>query len=241
MMNLTLTTVLLIGAGVAATAGITRPVAAQPTRPVVVELFTSEGCSSCPPADALLTELARDHGNVLPLAFHITYWDQLGWRDPYSLTTGTDRQRYYARLLGSDTIYTPQMVVDGTHDVVGSDRSGVLLALREATRGQGAAVSLRAVVGGDKVTIDVGAAPGGAPTSGEILLIGYDSEHRTSVHRGENAGRMLTESNVVRSITIAGGWTGAQVTLTLPTPQGERVAVLLQARDGRILGAATGG
>src|SRR5579859_2803882 len=106
--------------------------AAAETRPVVVELFTSEGCSSCPPADALLSELARSRPDVLPLAFHITYWDRLGWPDPFALRAATDRQRDYAGTLGLDSIYTPQMVVDGRRDVIGSDRGSVLAALHQA-------------------------------------------------------------------------------------------------------------
>jgi hypothetical protein len=100
-------------------------------RPVVVELFTSQGCSSCPPADALLGELAR-RGDVLALGFHISYWDGLGWRDPFSSQSSTDRQRAYARLLGTGQVYTPQMVVDGRREMVGSDRAAVLAALRDA-------------------------------------------------------------------------------------------------------------
>jgi len=100
---------------------------------VVVELFTSQGCSSCPPADALLVDLARNRPDVLPLAFHVTYWNRLGWRDPYSLDAATDRQRRYAALLPSNQVYTPQIVVDGSRDVVGSDRDRVLGAIRAAT------------------------------------------------------------------------------------------------------------
>jgi hypothetical protein len=105
---------------------------AEPPRPVVVELFTSQGCSSCPPADALLTELARNP-NILPLAFHVTYWNNLGWRDPFSLEAATDRQRAYQRSLHTDTIYTPQMVIEGQADIVGSDRASVATAIAHAT------------------------------------------------------------------------------------------------------------
>src|SRR5260221_3177098 len=104
------------------------PTALAADRPVVVELFTSQGCSSCPPADALLGELTR-HADVLPLAFHVDYWNRLGWKDPYSSAESTARQRTHSRQLGLRTTYTPQMVVDGGIDVVGSERADVLKAI----------------------------------------------------------------------------------------------------------------
>src|ERR1700761_9171229 len=100
--------------------------------PIVVELFTSQGCSSCPPADAFLTELARQSRGILPLAFHVTYWDYLGWKDPFSLDVATARQRDYARHLGEDGVYTPQMVVDGAKGFVGSSRAEGLSAIASA-------------------------------------------------------------------------------------------------------------
>jgi len=109
---------------------VTSPAAAE-TRPPVVELFTSQGCSSCPPADALLGELAR-RGDVIALGFHIDYWDKLGWKDPLSTPQSTERQRRYARLFGTPT-YTPQLVIDGTREMVGSQRETVLAALRQTT------------------------------------------------------------------------------------------------------------
>jgi len=207
------------------------PAVAQ-QRPVVVELFTSQGCSSCPPADALLIELAK-RPDVLALGYHVTYWNSLGWRDPFSLEAATQRQYAYQRLLGSETVYTPQMIVDGRTDVVGSDRSGVVHAIAGAHPVQSVSVSVTARPAGLQVAVGAG---GGAA---RVLLIGYDGIHNTSVARGENAGRQLSEANIVRSSTVLADWTGSALTLASPTPVGEHVAVLLQDRDGHILGAAT--
>ena len=203
-------------------------------RPVVAELFTSEGCSSCPPADALLAEIARTQPDVLALAFHVTYWDRLGWPDRFALPAATARQRDYAARLGLDGLYTPQMVVDGTRDVVGSDRIGVAAALRAAARAEAPAVPLTITRDAAGVRVAAGAGAG----RGAVLLIGYDPLHRTPVGRGENAGRTLTEANIVRSLRVLGDWAGAPRVFSAPAPAGERLAVLLQAPDGRILGAA---
>jgi len=206
------------------------------TRPVVVELFTSEGCSSCPPADALLSELARARPDVLPLAFHITYWDRLGWPDPFALRAATDRQRDYAATLRLDSIYTPQMVVDGQTDVIGSDRGSVLTALREAAAARPPPVSLRLRREGERIVLDVGDATGAR--EGKMLLIGYDAAHRTAVARGENAGRTLTEANIVRGFVRVADWHGARMTVQAQPPAGERLAAILQAQNGQILAAA---
>jgi len=207
------------------------PARAEAPRPIVVELFTSQGCSSCPPADALLSELAG-RADVLPLAFHVTYWDRLGWRDPFSLPLATDRQRSYQSLLDTETIYTPQMIVEGRTDVVGSDRAGVRAALAAAQPGPSVPMTLTTSAAG--LSISVGAGAGEA----SVLLVGYDPAHRTAVPRGENAGRQLSESNIVRSLKRLAHWQGQSLSLSSPQPLGERAAVLLQARDGRILGAA---
>lgn len=212
------------------------PVAAHAqARPVVVELFTSEGCSSCPPADAVLSDLARSRPDVLPLAFHITYWDRLGWPDPFSLRAATERQRDYALTLGLDSIYTPQMVIDGKLDVVGSDREAVDAALRRAATAPAQPVPLRLARAGGEVSVEVG--DGGA-RQGRVVLIGYDPQHRTRVAHGENAGRTLTESNIVRGIVRVGDWHGAPLTVRAAAPAGERLAAILQAPDGQVLGAA---
>lgn len=198
--------------------------------PVVVELFTSQGCSSCPPADAFLTDLARQRRDVLPLAFHVTYWNYLGWRDPYSLDAATQRQRDYARHLSQDGIYTPQMVVDGTTDFVGSRRSEGLSAIAAASR-----KSVPVTVARDGTALVVTVGPGAG--TAQVLLVGFDPSHETHIGRGENGGRTLHESNIVRSLTPIAAWTGSTLTLHQAPPAGETFAVLLQAEDGRIIGA----
>lgn len=201
---------------------------------IVVELFTSQGCSSCPPADALLVELARDRPDVLALAFHVTYWNTLGWQDPFSFAGATDRQRRYAVTLGLDTIYTPQMVVDGRTDVVGSDRPAVWRALQQAASLRPTATSVSLARNGDAIDIAVGAGVG----VGTVWLIGYDAIRRTAVAHGENGGRTLTEANIVRSFVPVARWTGDTLNLREPVPAGQLVAMMVQMDDGKILGAA---
>ena len=212
--------------------GIAAPALAERPRPVVVELFTSQGCSACPPADALLAELAA-RSDVLPLAFHVTYWNSLGWRDPFSLDLATDRQRVYQRLLGTEALYTPQMIVDGRTDVIGSDRRAVAYAIAAAMLDS--TVPVGVTRSGRGVQIAVGAGKGDA----SVIVVGYDSVRRTSVQRGENAGRQLSESNIVRNFQKVADWTGQPLSLAIPLPMAERVAIILQASDGRILGAAS--
>jgi hypothetical protein len=222
-------------AGGLAAGGLAQPPPARaqsPSRPVVLELFTSQGCSSCPPADALLRELARTRADLLPLAFHVTYWDRLGWPDRFALPEATARQRGYARLSHLGTIYTPQLVVDGRTDVIGSDRHAVLAAIAAARPVSAAALSLAA--DGPRLIMELGAGQG----AGEILLVGFDPEHTTPVRRGENAGRALVEANIVRALLPLGPWHGAPRHLAVPRPPGERHAVLVQAADGSYLAAA---
>ena len=213
-------------------AGLSPVVANAAERPVVVELFTSQGCSSCPPANTYLNEMSRGRRDVLALAFHVTYWDRLGWRDPFSMEAATDRQAVYGRRFG-DGSYTPEMVVDGAASAVGSDRSQVGSAIENAKRNGRTAAAVNVTRNGDQVSIEVGAGSG----QGRILLIGFDHEHTTAIGRGENGGRTLTEANVVRSFRPVGQWSGAAVRLNERFPQGQDVAVVLEAPDGRIIGA----
>lgn len=204
-------------------------------RPVVVELFTSEGCSSCPPAEGYLADLARRPG-VLPLAFHVTYWDRLGWRDRYSLEAATERQAAYGARFG-DGSYTPEMVVDGAQALVGSDRAAGDAAIAAAERNAAGGPTVAVTRGAGALAIRVGAGSGG----GRLVLVGFDREHRTAIGRGENTGRTVTEVDAVRSVRDLGAWTGAPLALEEPAPAGEEAAVLLQAPDGRIVAAARTG
>ncbi|MCJ2057600.1 DUF1223 domain-containing protein [Methylobacterium sp. J-048] len=206
--------------------------AASLERPVVVELFTSQSCSSCPPAEALIGRLAHEGADVLPLAFHVTYWNHLDWRDPYSLPAATDRQNDYAARFGGPT-YTPQAVIDGQAGLVGSDEAGLRAAIAQA-RNLGQAVRVTLAREGTRLSARVGAGSG----SGRVLLIGFDPSHTSRVLRGENAGRTIEQANVVRSIQDLGPWSGSAATFEAAAPAGETAALLLQAEDGRILGAA---
>jgi hypothetical protein len=221
----------------AAAIGVLLPTlaAAQPAeRPVVGELFTSEGCSSCPPADARLAELVRTRPDLLLLSFHITYWNNLGWNDPYSFEAATQRQRRYVALRVSPEVYTPALIVDGRYDAVGSDAPAVDRTLRQATLSRETAAPIDVQRGPAGLTVSVGAGAGNAT----LLLVGYDRLHQTPVARGENGGRTLQEANIVRSLSVLGAWSGKAVRLQVPLPAGQDVAVLLQRDDGRIVGAA---
>jgi hypothetical protein len=201
-------------------------------RPIVVELFTSQGCSSCPPADTYLTELSHQH-DILPLAFHVTYWNDLGWKDPYSLEAATQRQAAYGARFG-DGSYTPEMVVDGRKGFVGSNRVTAEQIIAAAKRSDPTAAKLALTRRGGGVSIEIGSGAGHA----DVILVGFDPRHRTVIGRGENGGRTLTESNIVRSIRHVGEWNGAAVSLHVETPPGQQAAVLLEAPDGSIIGAA---
>jgi hypothetical protein len=205
------------------------------SRPTVVELYTSEGCSSCPPAEAQIGKLAQQDG-IIALAFHVDYWDSLGWHDRFDFPETTARQRQYARTLKLATVYTPQLVVDGQRDVVGGgDGIGATSA---KTPGVPVAISVQ----NDAVVVALGALQPGAAC--DVLLVGYLPEAVSKVTRGENAGRELHEFNIVRSIRKLGSWQGAgesfSVPLTTLTGDATAVAVLVQQRDqGPILGAAS--
>jgi hypothetical protein len=182
--------------------------------PVVLELYTSQGCSSCPAADRLLTRLGSDPQlltRVFPLAFHVDYWNHIGWTDPFSSASWSERQRRYARAFGSGRIYTPQLVVNGRREVVGSRVDEVYRMAREALETEpAAAVRVRLSSGGpDTLRAEVTARlerpiAGGSGEPLEVLVALYQKGLTTSVPRGENSGRALENDYVVRLMERAG-------------------------------------
>jgi hypothetical protein len=194
-------------------------------RPVLIELFTSQGCNSCPPADDLLGELARRPG-VLALAFHVDYWNGLGWSDPFSSKLWTARQNDYAQRLGKRSIYTPQLVVDGAGDAVGSNRADVDALIAAARRRAAAGPTIETAT--DDTGKRVARLGAGGAERATVWLAGYDRSHVTPVGRGENGGRTLTEYQVVRSLVRLGDWTGAAAQYILPDVQAEGAILFVQ-------------
>jgi hypothetical protein len=222
--------------------------------PVVVELFTSQGCSSCPPADRLLSRLADEGGAVVPLSFHVDYWNYIGWTDPFSSAAWSDRQRRYARAFATGRVYTPQMVFDGRADCVGSDEDKVRRLIEEAAaRPPEGELTVEAHAGADgrTVRLEIGAKVLRAERGGDwnVMVAVFEDDLVTAVPRGENAGRSLQNGHVVRSLTEAfslparEGAEGSQK-LDVEIGQGWQrnklgVAVFLQdPTTMRILGAA---
>jgi hypothetical protein len=207
---------------------------AAETRPVVVELFTSQGCSSCPPADKLLGELAKRR-DVIALGFHITYWDGAAWRDPFSHPASTERQTAYDKRLTGGQIYTPQMVIDGTVDAIGSDRDAVLAAIGAAKPETLAPV----IFAGDRRSVVIGPGTLTGAGKGQVLLVRFVRSRTTHVAGGENADRTALDNNAVEVLAPLGAWDGTAVNFPIEPPgEGQGVAVLVQAPDGKILGAA---
>lgn len=208
-------------------------------RPVVVQLFTSLGCSDCPPADALLARISAQDHDVLALDMHVTYWNNASWVDPYSLRSVDQLQNGYAALRHDSEVYTPEAVVDGGLHFVGSDARVMAAAIAQAkariAAGPPVPASIREAA--RELTVIIGSASGGG--SGTVWLFGFDPMRKTSVHGGENAGATISEINVVSSITRLADWRGRSLQLHAPAPTGTRFAVILQKADGTIVGAAS--
>jgi len=204
---------------------------------VVVELFTSQGCSSCPPANANLAAIA-ERPDVLALSFGVTYWDYIGWKDTFAKPEFTNRQYAYEQKLHRATAYTPQMVVNGAMDLIGNSAEE-LDRFIGAARNETATAGPQITLNGDTVTISPGSAPADAA---DVLLVRYDPNVvQVPVARGENTGRTLPHKHVVHELTRLGAWTGAAVRFDLPAAtDGLKTAILVQsAFTGPILAAAS--
>jgi hypothetical protein len=196
------------------------------TRPVVVELFTSQGCSSCPPANANLIELSK-RPDVLPLSFAVTYWDYLGWKDIFGKPEFTERQAVYEPALGEAGAFTPQMVIDGRKSTVGFRLSDVEALIAETRAAEEPAIDLG--------TSEVKVGAGKAPSDGaDVWLVRYDPKLvEVPVARGENSGTTLPHSHVVHELALLGSWKGDVSSFAVPAnAQGLRTAILVQERRG---------
>jgi hypothetical protein len=232
--------------GVCAIVAVVRPAAAEPR--AVIELFTSQGCSSCPPADKVIGELAKDP-SVIALSMPIDYWDYLGWKDTLADARFSARQKAYSRMRGDRDVYTPQVVVNGEAHVIGSDLAGIERAIdvtRESDGVMSVPVSMK--LSGKQITVSVAAANiASAASYGEVWICSISKAVPISIGRGENRGREVTYHNVVRNVLKVGDWNGSAATWTVPleniSHDGiDAAAVIVQDgnrdRPGPMLGAA---
>jgi hypothetical protein len=233
--------------GVCAIVAIIRPVDAAEPR-AVVELFTSQGCSACPPADRIIGELAKDP-SVIALSMPIDYWDYLGWKDTLADARFSARQKAYSQARGDRDVYTPQVVVNGTAHLIGSDRAGIESAIGNTEKADGVmSVPVTMTIAGKQITVTV-AASGNSPAAahGEIWICSVSKAIPISVGRGENRGHELTYYNVVRNLLKVGDWNGSSGSWTVPleniSREGVDAAVVYvqdgsRDKPGAMLGAA---
>lgn len=194
--------------------------------PVVVELYTSQGCSSCPPADEFMAELAG-HEGVIALALHVDYWDYIGWEDSFAQPAFTERQKQYARAVKSRMIYTPQMVIGGVDRVEGNTPDAVVKMIGKH-KGVASPVRLSVERQGDTVVIRAVADPA-LPAGAVVELVRYEPSAVVQIERGENAGRTVTYRNIVTEWTKLADWPGvAPLELTAPAPGAAPVVVIVQ-------------
>ncbi len=223
----------------------TQSALADPPR-AVVELFTSQGCSSCPPADAVLADLARQP-DIVALSFPVNYWDYLGWKDTLAHAAFTERQKAYAKARQDRQVYTPQMIVNGKKPCIGSDRAKIEKSIQESTGANAVLpVDVRLKEQGGVVTILVDETAHTTERVAEVWLLPILKAHTVPIGRGENRGRTITYANVVRGMKRVGEWRGGSARFEMPIDTarsgGDGYVVLLQAsehaRPGTILGAA---
>lgn len=217
--------------------GLAGPVFAQGASGVVVELYTSQGCSSCPPADAYLAELAEESG-VIALALHVDYWDYIGWEDKFGSPKATERQKSYARAIGSSTIYTPQMIVAGMDRVEGSNPEKVEGDIRRHQMAQSMVV-LQLMRSGDKLVIHA-VAKAALPGPVVVQLVRYHPQATVEIEYGENAGQTIDYSNIVMSWDRIADWQGTEdFQLTVPISGDDPVVVIVQQPGPGLILAAS--
>ncbi len=232
--------------GVCAIVAIIRPAHADPR--AVVELFTSQGCSSCPPADKIIGELAKDP-SIIALSMPIDYWDYLGWKDTLADARFSARQKAYSEMRGDRDVYTPQVVVNGSLHMIGSDRAGIESAISNTKRADGVmSVPVTMTQSGKQITVSVAASnKGTAAAHGEVWIGAVSKAIPISIGRGENRGREITYYNVVRNLLKVGDWNGNAGSWTVPleniSREGVDAAVVYvqdgsRDRPGPMLGAA---
>jgi hypothetical protein len=224
---------------------LARPALAGSKRPVIVELFTSQGCSSCPPADAYLQTLVNKPG-VIPLSYHVDYWDYLGWRDTLGSAEYSQRQYDYASSRGDKNVYTPQTVINGREHFVGSQKSTVSGGISSA-QSNGSSGWIDIAMSENKTDVMIEIAAGAAGKEATLWLMAYAPAISVEIKKGENAGSTVTYNNVVRKMVPAGMWHGEQAKLVLPRssviPEDCKgwVALLQEGKVGPVIGAAAGG
>jgi hypothetical protein len=232
--------------GVCAIVAIIRPAHADPR--AVIELFTSQGCSSCPPADKILGELAKDP-SVIALSMPIDYWDYLGWKDTLADSRFSARQKAYSQVRGDREVYTPQVVVNGSAHVIGSDRAGIESAIDATEKSDGVmSVPVTMTQSGKEISVSVAASTRGpAARHGEVWICSISKAVPISIGRGENSGRQVTYHNVVRNLLKVGDWNGTAGSWTVPleniSREGVDAAVVYvqdgnRDKPGAMLGAA---
>ncbi|APE43955.1 DUF1223 domain-containing protein [Sulfitobacter alexandrii] len=210
--------------------------AAAQESPVVVELFTSQGCSSCPPADAILEELA-EREDVIALALHVDYWDYIGWEDPFGDPAHAERQRTYAHQAGRKSVYTPEMIVQGQTDIVGAKPMKLSKAIADHSQ-RPAPAALQIARDGDTLRIEA-QARGALTGPVQVHMLRYTPTRTTAIERGENRGKTLTYANIVEGWQVLGQWDGqAPLSMTADVTGDKPLVVILQgAEAGPILAA----
>ncbi len=231
--------------GICAIIAVIRPAHAEPR--AVVELFTSQGCSSCPPADQIIGDLSKDP-SIIALSMPIDYWDYLGWKDTLADSRFSARQRAYSRVRGDREVYTPQVIVNGSTHVIGSDRAGIERAIGKADKGPGVmSVPVTMSLSGKQINVSVAASKESTVSHGEVWICSIAKSVPIAITRGENRGQQVTYHNVVRNLLKGGDWTGRPESWTVPienlTRDGVDGAVVYvqdgsREKPGPMLGAA---